>query len=153
YGIEFRPHFVIQVDLAQRALKQGHREQAEEIWRQIRARFPGLSAISEGGLSLALDLGYYDEAEVMLQAGLRYYPNRKALFATGMARVAYRRGDPEEAVRRCKTLLRNFPDTADGYHIAATCLSSLGRHEEADAILVLGMSKLPTDVNIKVHYA
>ena len=153
YGIDFRPQFVTQIDIARRLLKQGDREQAVGIWRQLRARFPGLSAMSEDGLSLVLELGHYDEAEVMLKAAHRYYPDRKALFATGMARVAYRRGDLEEAVRRCRTLLRKFPTAAEGYHIAATCLSGLGRHEEADAILTLGVSNLPTDVKINVHYA
>jgi tetratricopeptide (TPR) repeat protein len=153
HGIDFRPHFVIQIDLAQRALKQGDRAQAVEIWRQLRARFPGLSAMSEDGLSLALDLGYYDEAEAMLRAGQRYQPDRKALFAMGLVRVAYRRGDLEEAVRRCMTLLRKFPAMADGYHIAATCLSDLGRHEEADAMLERGVSNLPADFSLNARYA
>jgi tetratricopeptide (TPR) repeat protein len=153
HGIDFRPHFVIQIDLARRALKQGDRPQAVEIWRQMRARFPGLSATSEDGLSLALDLGYYDEAEAMLREGHRYQPDRKALFAMGLARVAYRRGDSEEAVRRCMTLLRTFPAMADGYHIAATCLTGLGRHEEADAMLERGVSNLPADFSINARYA
>ena len=152
-SVELRATFTTQIDLARRAFKQGDREQAVEIWRQMRARFPGLSAISEAGLSLALDLGYYDEAEAMMRAGHRYHPGRKAFFATGLARVAQRRGNPEEAIRRCKTLLRKYPAAADGYHIAATCLSELGRQDEADAILARGALNLPTDFNINARHA
>ena len=153
HGSDFRPHFVIKIDIARRALKQGDRAQAVEIWRQVRAQFPGVSAISEEALGLALDLGYYDEAEVMLKDGPKYRPDREAYYLTGLARVAYRRGEPEEAVRRCSVLLRRFPTTADGYHIGATCLSELGRHEEADALLARGLASLPTDFEINRHYA
>jgi tetratricopeptide (TPR) repeat protein len=152
-SVELRATFTTEIDLASRAFKQGDREQAVKIWRQIRARFPGLSAISEAALRLALDLGYYDEAEAMLRAGHRYHPGRKAFFAMGLARVAQRRGNPEEAIRRCKTLLRKFPATADGYHLAATCLSELGRQDEADAITARGVLKAPTDFKINVRYA
>ena len=153
HGSDFRPHFVIKIDTAIRALKQGDRAQAVEIWRQMRAQFPGVSAISEEALGLALDLGYYDEAEAMLKEGPKYRPEREAFCLTGLARVAYRRGDLEEAVHRCSTLLRSFPTAPHGYHIAATCLAELGRHEEADAVLARGVSSLPTDFEISRHYA
>jgi tetratricopeptide (TPR) repeat protein len=153
HGSDFRPHFVIKTDIAVRALQQGDRALAVEIWRQMRAQFPGVSAVSEGALGLALELGYYDEAEAMLKEGPKYRPEREAFCLTGLARVAYRRGDLEEAVRRCSTVLRSFPTEPHGYHIAATCLAELGRHEEADAVLARGMASLPTDFEMNRRYA
>jgi tetratricopeptide (TPR) repeat protein len=152
-SVEFRPIFTTEINLARRLFNQGDREQALRIWRQMRARFPGLTAISEAALSLAIDLRYYDEAEAMMQAGLRYDPSRKAFFAAGLARIAQHRGNLDEAIRRCKKLLRKFPTAADGYNIAATCLNELGHQVEADAILARGVSKLPNDFTTNAHYA
>lgn len=132
---------------------QGNRGQALEIWREMRVRFPDLCVTSEAGLNLALDLGRYDEAEALLEEGRRRHLSHASFFATGRARVAYRRGELEEAIHRCDALLRKFPDVAEGYHIAAHCLSGLGRHDAADTMLGRGVMKLPEDFNMNVHYA
>jgi tetratricopeptide (TPR) repeat protein len=151
---DFQKFFKEQVDQARQAFRQGNREQATETWREMRARFPLLCVTSWGWHDLALDLGCYDASEALLQLGSRRYPGYKPVFfAMSLARVAYRRGDPEEAIRRCKALLQKFPAVADGYHLTARFLSSTGRHDEADAILARGASMLPTDFNIAEHYA
>jgi tetratricopeptide (TPR) repeat protein len=150
----FARFFYDQIKLAQLSFKQGNREQAVEIWRQMRARFPFLSTTSKDGIDLALDLGCYDEAEALLQEGQRRYPRcEPILIASRLARLAFLRGDPDEAIRRCKVLLRKFPAAPEGYHLAASFLSSLGRHDEADAIMARGASKLSANFYIMERYA
>jgi predicted Zn-dependent protease len=153
YSRDFGNVFTSQIELAAQMLAQGHHDKALEIWQQMHARFPGLSTNSDAALNLLLDLGHHEEAEQLMQEGRRRNPSQAAFYATALARVAYRRGDPDEAIRRCETLLKEFPGTAEGYHIAATCLHSMGRQKEADAMMARGVLRLPDDFNVNVHYA
>lgn len=143
-----------QIGLAQRTFKSGNREAALDIWRQMFVRFPYLSAASTDGIDLALNLGLYDEVEALLQDMRRRYPNYEAVvIAAGLARVAYHRGHPEEAVRRAKVLIKKYPTASQGYHLAADYLDGIGRHDEADAIIARAASKLPTNNVIMVRHA
>jgi tetratricopeptide (TPR) repeat protein len=151
---DFQKFFREQIDQARQAFRQGNREEAIDIWRKMRVRFPFLSATSTEAIELALDLGCYDEAEALLQEGQRRYPGYEAvLISRGLARVAYLRGDLEEAIRRSKVMIRKFPAAPAGYHLATDILSSLGRHDEADAIMARGASKLPANIGIMVRHA
>jgi tetratricopeptide (TPR) repeat protein len=106
------------------------------------------------GIDLALDLGCYDEVEALVREACKRYPGYNAkFFATSLARVAYLKGDKEEAVRRCYSLLRQFPSAGVGYHLAADYLGALGRHDEADAVIARGASKLTTDFTIQARHA
>jgi tetratricopeptide (TPR) repeat protein len=138
--------------LAQKALKAGNRDYALDLWRKTRARFPFLSATY--AVDLALDLGCYDEVETLLLDAERRYPDSEpVVFARGLTRVALLRGDTEEALRRAQRLLRKFPSKPQGYHLVTDCLNRLGRHDEAEAVMARGASKLPTDFYIIEHYA
>lgn len=143
-----------QIGLAQTTFKLGNREAAVDIWRQMFVRFPYLSAASRDGIDLALNIGLYDEVEALLKEMRRRYPNYEAVFiAAGLARIAHHRGHPEEAVRRSKVLIKKYPTASQGYHLAATYLDGIGRHDEADAIIARAASKLPTDNSIMVSHA
>jgi tetratricopeptide (TPR) repeat protein len=145
--------FLDQIALANGAYEQGAPEQALAIWVKMRARFPDLTVTSEKGLNLLLDLGCYNEAEALLKDGLERFPGNAAFLGVGSARVAYRRGDLEVAIRRCEILRRKFPRVTEGYTVAATCLSDLGHQDEAEAMIRSGVSKCQYDADMLVRYA
>jgi tetratricopeptide (TPR) repeat protein len=150
---DFPSIFSNELERARNTFDRGERGEAVELWQKLPAVFPDLSMTSCKVLNLALDLGCYDEAEALMQAGSRRYPHHAAYFYSGLARIAYRRGDLVEAIHRCEILRRKFPRTTEGYSVAATCLSDLGRHEEAEAIIGSGVSKIPKDFDLHERYA
>ena len=78
-------------------------------------------------------------ADELIQEGSRRYPRFRQMYAEVCARVAYRSGDFEEALRRCDTLRRMFPQTAAGFVVAADSLYDLGRKDEAETMLRRGV--------------
>jgi len=149
---DFREFFGQDIEAARRALDRGEHTLASEIWVKARAPFPDLAIKAPEALELMLDLGRFDEAEEMLREGQKRHP-KEASIAVGYARVAERRGEPEEAVRRCETLLHKFPDCTAGYTLGADCLDTLKRHDEAEALLARGVQKLPTDFKLLCAHA
>jgi tetratricopeptide (TPR) repeat protein len=139
--------------LAHAAFDRGNRKLALEIRNKMRVQFPTLYVTSETGLSLTLDLGYYDEAERLLRDGRRRFPGQALFFAVGSVRVAQHRGDLKETVRRCEILRRKFPHAEEGYAVAATCLSDLGRHDEADVVIGRGVSKCSDNYDLCALHA
>jgi predicted Zn-dependent protease len=126
---------------------------ALEIWRRLYGQYPDLCLRTEKALNLFIDLCLHDEAEAMIQDGRRRYPRLRSLYETAFARVAYRRGDLEEALRRYEVVRRRFPQVADGYGIAAACLTALERADEAESMLARGIRKLPDNYDLSVRYA
>jgi predicted Zn-dependent protease len=127
-------------------------------WFERRQAFRELRAIEEGGSGafskfFLIDVGPHDEAEALIREGRRRHPRFRSLYAAAFARVAFRRGDFEEALRRYEIVRRGFPQVADGYNIAAACLTELGRRDEAEAILERGVRKLPDDLDLCKRYA
>lgn len=106
--------------------------------------------MSREALNLLLDLGAFDEADAMMQGGQRRHPYYEH-FARGYVQVAHRRGNLQEALRRCEMVRRKFPCIAEGYTIAAACLTDLGRHDEAAEMMKCGVSKLPDQCEIYVQ--
>lgn len=99
-----------------------------------------------------LDLGRYDEADAMMQEGRRRYPHH-AHFTRGYAQSARQRRNFQEALRRCEILRKKFPRVADGYTIAAACLTDLGHYDEAEAMIGRGVRKLPNDFDLHMQHA
>ena len=149
---DYKDMFNLQVEAAQHALDRGEPGKAVEHWTKTRTRFPDLAMKSPAALDLMLDLGRFDEAEQMMREGQKSQPTQPA-FPLGYARIAQRRGDIEEAVRRCEALLRKFPDCAAGYTLAADCLETLERRDDAEALLGRGVQKLPKDFKILCAHA
>jgi tetratricopeptide (TPR) repeat protein len=118
----------------------------------MRRRFPDLCMTSKAALRLLLDFGFFDDVESMMQEGQRLYPG-SAHFVAGHAEVASRQGNLQEALCRCEVLRKRFSYNADGYTIAATCLASLGRHQEAEAMIGQAVRKFPDDNNVLIEYA
>jgi tetratricopeptide (TPR) repeat protein len=145
--------FTEQIELALKEFSHQRPQKALEIWRRMHAQFPDLCLKTEKALNLFIDIGRHDEAEALIQDGLRRYPRSRSLYETASARVAYRRGDLEEALRRYDAVRRRFPQVADGYGIAAACLTALGRADEAESMLERGIRKLADNYDLSVRHA
>lgn len=140
------------LDQARAAAGRGDVEVARSIWRDLRGTLAGPVRGSAAVIDLLIDLDLLDEAEAIAWDGRRRHP-RQPRFAIAAARVAHRRGDATETLRRCELLRRAFPRVSEGYTIAARCLTTLGRGAEADAILRRGARKLPRDIEMQAEYA
>jgi tetratricopeptide (TPR) repeat protein len=151
-GGGYRKYVDEELSLARDVLDCGDRDQARAIWVKLRALDPQAVAYSPAGLRLLLDLGGFDEADAMMRDGHKQHPSHPH-FPSGGAQTAYRRGDFEEALRRCKSMRRKFSHIAAGYTIATACLNDLGRLEEAEAMMEMAVRKLPRDLDVLVEYA
>ena len=149
----FSAFFTEQVAVALQELSHQRRQKALEIWRRMYAQYPDLCMKSEKALNLFVDLCLHDEAEALIEDGRRRYPRSRALYAAAFARVAYRKGDLEEALKRYEVVRRRFPQVVDGYGIAAACLSALGRAGEAEAMLESGLRKHGNNYDLCLRYA
>jgi tetratricopeptide (TPR) repeat protein len=145
--------FSDQIDLAKEALERGAREKALLIWREMHALYPDLTMKSEKASNLLIDAGRHEEAEALIHEASKRYPRQKSLYAALFIRVAYRRGDFDEALRRCDAVRRKFPDVVDGYSLAAAALSDMGRPNEAEAMLGRGAQKIPGNFDLSMRYA
>jgi predicted Zn-dependent protease len=152
-GKAYSRYFSERIIDAKREFDEGRQARALEIWRGTYAQFPDLCLQSEKAFSLFIDLGCHEEAEALVQQARARNRRHQALFDAYIARIAYHRRDLEKAARLCRDLRRKFPRSADGYTIAATCLTELGRLEEADEILGSGVSKLADGVDMYVRHA
>jgi eukaryotic-like serine/threonine-protein kinase len=76
----------------------------------------------------------YEEALAELDKGAAVEPDHP-LLRTFRARVIYYSGDPEQAAEILKEVLDRHPKLEGIRPIYATCLSALGRHDEAQAQL------------------
>jgi tetratricopeptide (TPR) repeat protein len=160
-GRDFKPFFLEQVEIAYEAFDRGAHQQAYEIWTKTRLRFPALSVTTKRGLNLLLELGRYDEAEALMREGRRRYranagsfsADQPAFLSAGSARIAYQRGDVQEAIDLCTILRRKFPHVAEGYTVAAACLFGLNRQDDAEAVIAQGLTKAPGDFEMHKQYA
>jgi len=140
------------IDEAKGFLERDHPIKATEIWARAHARFPDAAMKSQQALDLLLHLRLYDDAEAMLTIGQKRYPSH-IHFMEGLALVAYKRGNREDALDRCHALRRKFPGSLKGYWIAAAALSELDRPEEAEALLAEGLRLVPDDIGLQMEYA
>lgn len=145
--------FTEQIELALMELSHQRRQRALEIWRRMYSQYPDLCLKSERALNLFVDLCLHDEAEVLIEEGRRRFPRGRSLYDTALARVAYRRGDFKEALRRYEVVRRGFPQVVDSYTLAAVCLSALGSADEAEAMLERGMRKHADNYDLCARYA
>jgi len=76
--------------------------------------------------------GRYNDSLSELERGAAIEPDHP-LIRTFRARVIYYRGEPEQAAQILKEVLDRHPQLAGIRPIYATCLSALGRHDEAQA--------------------
>jgi tetratricopeptide (TPR) repeat protein len=152
YSDDYKVAAAAEIVSAAETYECGDRELALTMWNNTCRRFPNQCMASEPGLFLLLKLGCFDEIDAMMEAGRKRYP-REEHYARGYAQSAHQRGNLQEALRRCETVRRKFPQVAEGYSIAAACLTDLGRHGEAETMIARGVLKLPNKVDLHVQHA
>ncbi len=86
----------------------------------------------------------YDEALQELEQGAALEPDHP-LIRTFRARVLHYRGEPEQAAEILKQVLDQHPQLDGIRPIYATCLSALGRHDEALAQLTEAVKQAAAD--------
>jgi tetratricopeptide (TPR) repeat protein len=137
---------------AEEALERDLRTRARELWTQAYTRFPDLAMNSEAALDLLFRLGLYQEAEDMMTRAVKQFP-RSVLALEGLATVAHKRENHDEALRLSELLRKNHPGSLKGYWIGAAALGHLGRPQEADAMLAKGLQAAPNDLILHIEYA
>jgi predicted Zn-dependent protease len=127
------------------AMRRADWTEAVRRWSALRDHFPD-ATLWCGGLGEALlEAGRVDEADAVLGEGVRRAPDDIWL-AASYARVAMRRADWPEAVRRWGAPRENFPDATLWYGGLGEALLEAGRVEEAEAVLTAGVGRAPDDM-------
>jgi tetratricopeptide (TPR) repeat protein len=140
------------IEQARDLFDRGNRPRAIEIWNQAAATFPDLAMLSDPAFELLIWMNLFDKAEELMNRAVRRHP-RSAHPLEGLALIAYKRGDPAEAVRRCEILRKEHVGSLKGFWIGSAALSELGRDQDAEALLARGMQANPNDVGLRIEYA
>jgi tetratricopeptide (TPR) repeat protein len=116
------------------------------------ARFPDHN-IAISGLGTALQcLGRFDEADEILSDAVSRLQGA-ADVAVEYARVAHRRGDWTEALRRWTLVMSRFPDDAAGVEGACVALERLKRFDEWDQLLGSAVARFANRATFAADYA
>lgn len=136
---------------AQEAADAGHWREALSRADSSLARFgPDAERLRQRAEAL-LNLGRLQEAQIAFQSLAGDHPDRPA-GTIGLARVAMRRGDWDEAAALWTAAIRVYPDKATpGWsRMLATVLGQLGRHVEAEQHLVRLTRDCPDEAEFKL---
>lgn len=137
---------------AETAVRNADWTTAQDIAALIRTRFPaeprgfllGAQALEGDGCPL--------EADALLRDGVELLPQEQSIAVT-FGWLAHRTQRWEEALVRWATVRQRFPDAQPGYIGAATALRTLGRLDQADALLREAIGRFPTNPTPTAEYA
>ncbi len=119
---------------------------------EVRQRFPDNVSGYTGSAQALSAIGRITDAEALLEAGQVRLPNEAALFVDH-AHMAELRGDWVALESRCASLRERFPDEPWPYAGGAMALRTLGRYDEADALLTDADLRFPINSAFWVEYA
>jgi tetratricopeptide (TPR) repeat protein len=134
------------------ALQRRDLDAAAAHWAIVRGRLASHPAGYVGGGITFRELNRLDEADQLLRIAVDRFP-KDAGAVIEYARIAQRRNDWPEALRRWEAVTAAFPDRTDGLTGAATVLAELGRLQEAEQRLASAMSVHPGDPACAIEYA
>ena len=127
-------------------------DRAYVCWNLMRKVFPDHPAGHSGsGLALA-QLKRLDEADNILTPAFDKFA-QDAGVAVEYARVAHRRADWPDALRRWQAVHSRFPKNADAIAGLGTALQLTDRLDEADPLLRRGVTDFPSHAGIAVEFA
>ena len=125
---------------------------AIERWAALRESHPDQLAAYTGGAAALHALGRLGEADALLaEAAARLPDDRDA--AVEHAWMANHRRHWDAAVQRWEAVRRRFPDETAGYWCAAQALRHLHRFEDAEAVVLEAMQRLPGSAEPYVEHA
>lgn len=144
--------FLEVLERAEALSSSGQTGPAQQLCRTLAEQFQSQAIRSEGLLKLLLDLWELDAAENLMRVGLKSKPTDPH-FLVGYARIADRRCDDEESLKRWSTVIKRAPGLAQAYAAAARSMSRLNRFAEADVILTKALRQSPSDVFCLIEHA
>ncbi len=140
------------VDLAHTLLRVGERERAIQSWKDAFARFPNHVFRSHEALRLAVDLGLYDEADMLVRRGKQRRPSEAPYFEAE-AELAAIRGDVEGAMVQWRKISKRFPKRGVAYIGMAKCLERRDQPDEAESWVRQAVIKFPDSLDCRFYYA
>jgi tetratricopeptide (TPR) repeat protein len=140
------------VNRAKVALESGDTRAALQFWQEAVARYPGFARGSRDALTILLGLRLFDEAEALMREGQRRAP-RDPYYVDGLARLAERRGDNQEAIRRWERLRKKFPGVVSGYVRGAACLEGASQLDAAEALVEKAVRRFPDELVAWIQWA
>ena len=127
-------------------------ELALPAWALLRERWPDATDGYFGGAACLRELGRYEEAEAILRDGIAHLPDNLGL-AMDFAILAELRTDWPEADSRWRSVRRRFPDQFEAYLRPAIRAREQRRFDDAEALFVIGILRLPDRHEFYVEYA
>jgi tetratricopeptide (TPR) repeat protein len=127
-------------------------DEAVRRWELVRARYPESPSGYAGGGAALRELGRFDEAEIVLLAGMERLPHSADISVTHAGIAGIRRNWPE-AVRRWDDVRSRFPSSPSAYIGGAAALRALNRPDEADSLLAAGVELCTTGAEVGLEYA
>lgn len=144
---------------AEHAWSAFHRHELEpavQRFAALRARFPETLTGYTGGATALRNLFRLAEAEALLDEAQRRFPGEPRILLEHaqlpMFHPLRRERDPEEALRRLAALRARFPDCEDGYVTGIRYLREAGRTDQAEALALTGLERLPDSAALTLEY-
>jgi predicted Zn-dependent protease len=138
--------------LASVALERGDYSAACSRYEAVRKRFPGAWIGYSLGAQALIASNRLEEADVVAEQSIKRFPHEISGFLE-YARLAMRREDWAEALRRWEVIQDTFKDRVFGPLGRAQALIKLGRYEEADEVIATGRLRFPTDSGLLAESA
>jgi tetratricopeptide (TPR) repeat protein len=130
---------------AKDALQSENYTRATQVWANAVTEYPGQALRSTLALDVLLGLRRFDDAEALMQEGLKQSP-REPRFAVGLAQVAGARGDYEAAIQRWAVVRTKHPRAMPGYIFGVEALRECKRLSEAEALVEEALRRFPDEV-------
>ena len=134
---------IFAVGLARLAITRGNNEIAVARAAAIRRSFPFLTEGYAIGLMALRNLQRLEEAQRLVEHGMRRFPEEVTMFIE-FARLTATQNQWDQALLGWDAVRARF-DHASGYLGASDVLIQLGRVDEAEAILIAGRVRFPTE--------
>jgi tetratricopeptide (TPR) repeat protein len=131
--------------LALDALERDDKPYAERAWTGALRDYPDLARASPLAFPLLLGLRRLDEAEALMQRGLKDHPN-DTKYPVGLGQISEARHDVDEADKRWGFVRKRFPGVITGYTGGASALADKGQIKEAEALAMLAIKRFPDDL-------
>lgn len=126
--------------------------EAARRWEEVRKHHPDQTVGFTAGAIALRELRRFDAAEALLAEALARFPgDRGALNEHAWLAVAQR--EWPQAARRWALVRERFPDNPEAYLRGAQALSSMWRHDEAEALLSDAIGRFPQDSGIAAEHA
>jgi tetratricopeptide (TPR) repeat protein len=134
---------IVYIDWARNAERMGNLEEALARWQTIWTKFKHAAADPNIGRVLE-EMGRFEEAEAHMQEAKVRWPLTHEIRMT-LARIALKRGDTEESLRRWAEVKNRFPLLRFGYEGELRLLRDLGRFDEAEAVIQQAKDRFPQE--------